>query len=159
MPFIDKIKLAWIMLRYHKTYADAVDLYSRYVGNWGGDATVWRIDAVKNGVVTASRTLTPSADLKLEVKTSSTVLKEGDTYDMAAVRIRILDGNGATAVYAQLPVSFRTEGDIELVGPSIATAEGGMTGTYVRTVGNTGEGRLFINVPGLDPVEVNFEVN
>ncbi len=159
MPFIDKIKLAWIMLRYHKTYADAVDLYSRYVGNWGGDATVWRIDAVKNGVVTASRTLTPSADLKLEVKTSSSVLKEGDTYDMAAVRIRILDGNGATAVYAQLPVSFRTEGDIELVGPSIATAEGGMTGTYVRTVGNTGEGRLFINVPGLDPVEVNFEVN
>ena len=158
MPMTDKLKLAWIMLRYRKTYADAVDLYSRYVGNWGGDATIWRIDAVKDGIVNASRTLTPSAELSLEVKASSLTLYEKDTYDMAALRIRILDGNGATAAYAQLPVSFRTEGDIELVGPACATAEGGMTGTFVRTVGRSGNGKLIIEVSGLEPEEILFEV-
>ena len=158
MPLADKLKLAWIMLRYRKTYADAVDLYSRYVGNWGGDATIWRIDAVKDGVVTASRTLTPSAKLTFDVRVSSRTLCEKDTYDMAAVRIRILDGNGATAAYAQLPVSFRTEGDIELVGPSCATAEGGMTGTYVRTAGHPGSGKLIIESPGLQAEEILFDI-
>ena len=49
MPVKDKLKLAWIMIRYKLTYSDAVVLYGKYVSNWGGDATVWRFDALKNG--------------------------------------------------------------------------------------------------------------
>ncbi len=158
MPLPDKLKLAWIMLRYKMTYADAADLYGKYVGNWGGDATVWRFDAVRNGEVVCSRTLTPSAVLSLDVRASSLELKEGDTYDMAAVRIRILDGNGNVAHYAQLPVSFKAEGEIEIAGPGCAAAEGGMTGTYVRTTGRTGSGKLTISVPGLEPAELQFSV-
>lgn len=158
MPLRDKLKLAWIMLRYKLTYADAVELYGKYVSNWGGDATVWRLDALRNGEVINSRTLTPSAELRLEVRANTSELKEGDTYDMAAVRIRIADGNGNTAHYAQLPVSFRAEGAVSIVGPGCATAEGGMTGTYVRTTGDTGTGRLIISVPGLNPAELCFNV-
>ncbi|MBP1554614.1 MAG: glycoside hydrolase family 2 protein [Oscillospiraceae bacterium] len=158
MPLRDKLKLAWIMLRYKKTYADAVELYGKYVSNWGGDATVWRLDAVKNGEVINSRTLTPSAELRLEVIANTSELKEGDTYDMAAVRIRIADGNGNTAHYAQLPVSFRAEGAVSIVGPHCATAEGGMTGTYVRTTGTAGTGRLIISAPGISPAELSFSI-
>ena len=158
MPLRDKLKLAWIMLRYKLTYADAVELYGKYVSNWGGDATVWKLDAVKNGNAIQSRTLTPSAELHLEVRTSSAELTEGDTYDMAAVRIRIADGNGNTAHYAQLPVSFRAEGAVSIVGPDCAAAEGGMTGTYVRTTGTAGTGRLIISAPGLSPAELPFTV-
>ncbi|MDO5138335.1 MAG: glycoside hydrolase family 2 TIM barrel-domain containing protein [Oscillospiraceae bacterium] len=158
MPIKDLLKMGWAMLRYHLTYSEGVDLYGKYVGNWGGEATVWRFDSIKDGNVVCSKTLCPSADLHIEAKTSTDVLTEGDTYDMAAVRIRIMNEYGNVASYAQLPISFRTEGEIELVGPKAACAEGGMTGTYVRTTGNKGTGKLFIEAPGLDPIVLDFRV-
>ncbi len=85
------------MLRYKMSFADGVALYGKYVGNWGGEATRWRFDAVQDGNVVRSVTLCPSAKLHLEVKVSRTTLREQDTYDMAAVRVRILDENGTPA--------------------------------------------------------------
>ena len=79
--------------------------------------------------------------LYTSVTPSATVLQEGDTYDMAGVRVRILDENGSPAVYAQLPRTCAGTGAAALVGPAAATAEGGMGGTYLRTVGQTGTAR------------------
>ena len=59
--------------------ADGVALYGKYVGNWGGEATRWRFDAVQDGNVVRSVTLCPSAKLHLEVKVSRTALREKDT--------------------------------------------------------------------------------
>lgn len=44
---------------------------------------------LKNGEVVKSVTKGPSWDLHLEVKTSSEHLKEGKTYDVASIRIRV----------------------------------------------------------------------
>jgi beta-galactosidase len=77
---------------------------------------------------------------------------------MAAVRIRLLDEWGNVASYAQLPLSFKVSGEIELVGPELATAEGGMTGCYIRSTGKAGKGTLKISGQGLDSVEIEFEV-
>lgn len=158
MPMKYKLKMARCMLRYRMRYQDGVDLYGKYVANWGGEATRWRFDAIKNGQVIASVTKCPSAKLHLEVIPSSTKLHIGDTYDMAAVRIRVLDAYGNIAPYAQLPVIFHTEGAIQLVGQEGAAAEGGMTGTYVRTMGLSGKARLRILAPGVEPVTVEFTV-
>lgn len=81
-----------------------------------------------------------------------------DTYDMAAVRVRILDENGAPAPYAQFPVQFAVEGSAALVGPQTAVAEGGMTGTYLRTVGTAGEALLTVSAPQTQPVAVRFTI-
>ena len=106
----------------------------------------------------ASLTICPSAKLQLEVKASATTLREGNTYDMAAIRVRILDGNGNIAPYAQNPVKFTVEGPLELVGPDVATAEGGMTGTYVKTNFFKGKAKLTVSSPGLETVTVEFTV-
>ena len=139
-------------------YEDAVALYGKYIGNWGGEATKWRLDAETDGEVVASVTYCPSAKLHLEVTPSHTELREGDTYDMAAVRIRILDEYGNPSPYAQLPVQLALEGPAELVGPAVVTAEGGMTGTYVRTLGKTGEARLTITTDRTEPVVLIFKI-
>ena len=107
----------------------------------------------------ASRTLCPSAKLHLEVVPSHTELKEGNTYDMAAVRVRILDEYGNLAPFAQLPVRFALEGDAELVGPDVSTAEGGMCGTYIRSVGKTGTARLSISTPQTADVVLEFQIS
>ena len=154
----DMAKIGYAMMKYGLKYSDAVALYGKYVGNWGGEATVWRLDAEKDGEVVASVTCCPSAKLHLEVTPSHTELTEGDTYDMAAVRIRVLDEYGNVAPYAQLPVQFALEGDAELVGPAVVTAEGGMTGTYIKTVGRPGQAKLTITTAQTEPVTVMFTV-
>ena len=77
---------------------------------------------------------------------------------MASVRIRILDEYGNVAPYAQVPVRFTLEGDAELVGPDVVTAEGGMTGTYLKTTGKTGTAKLTITTAQTDPITLEFTI-
>ena len=155
----DMAKMGYAMVKYGMKYQDAVALYGKYIGNWGGEATVWRLDAEKDGRVVKSVTCSPSARLHLEVTPSHTQLIEGDTYDMAAVRIRILDEHGNIAPYAQLPVKLQLEGAAELVGPDVVCAEGGMTGTYIKTTGNGGEAVLTVSTAQTESVTVRFTVS
>jgi beta-galactosidase len=152
----DMAQLGYAMVKYGMKYEDAVKLYGKYIGNWGGEATAWRLDGIQNGEVVTSYTCCPGTKLHLEVTVSHTDLREGDSYDMAAVRVRILDENGNIAPYAQLPVEFSLEGDAQLVGPRVVTAEGGMTGTYVKTLGREGTAELRISTAQTEPVTVNF---
>ena len=155
---VDYTRMAWAMVRYKLTMDDAVKLYGKYIGNWGGEATVWRFDAMECGEVVASVTCCPSAKLHLEVRASHTVLTEGDTYDMAAVRIRVLDEFGNVAPYAQLPIKLTLEGAAELVGPDIVTAEGGMCGTYIRTTGIPGQAVLTVSTAQTEPMTLHFHI-
>ncbi|MCR5611728.1 MAG: glycoside hydrolase family 2 protein [Clostridiales bacterium] len=159
LPLKYKLKMGWCMVKYGLTYEDGVRLYGKYIGNWGGAVTSWRFDAKKDGNVVASVTKKPSRLLHLDVLPSSRELTEGDTYDMAAVRIRVLDENGAVAPYAQLPVKLTLEGEAELVGPSVVTAEGGMCGTYVRTVGKKGSARLTVSTDQTEPIIIDYTIN
>ncbi|MBQ3193016.1 MAG: glycoside hydrolase family 2 protein [Oscillospiraceae bacterium] len=154
----DIAKMGYAMVKYGLKYEDAVALYGKYIGNWGGEATVWRLIAVKNGEVIATHTCKPSARLHLEVMPSHVHLKEGNTYDMASVRVRIVDENGNVAPYAQLPVQFTLEGDAQLVGPAVVTAEGGMTGTYLKTTGKSGEAKLTIHTDQTEDVTLLFKI-
>lgn len=161
MPAPDRLRMGYAMLRYGISIQDGHDLYAKYVGNWGGESTVWRFDAVRGGKVVKTVRKGPAKKLHAEVTASSNELREGDTYDMAAVRIRITDDNGNTASYAQLPVHFEVSGGIDLIGPEYVTAEGGMCGTYVRTKGRqeAGSASLRITVPGLEAVTLSFSIS
>ena len=66
--------------------------------------------------------------------------------------------NASPAAYAQLQLQFAASGAAALVGPSIATAEGGMGGTYIRTIGQTGTASLTVAAPQCEPVTVTFSV-
>lgn len=158
LPAYYKAKMLWCMTRYGMKYQDGVELYNKYVANWGGEATVWRFDAVKDGRTAESVTCRPSTRLHLEVRVSHTALTERNSYDMAAVRVRVLDENGNPAPYAQLPVTFAPSGEAELTGPSVVTAEGGMCGTYVRTRGRAGDASLTVHTEQTEDVTVRFTV-
>ena len=158
MPPEDKAKMEQCMKRYGMSFEDMNALYGKYIGNWGDTSTVWRFDAVNGGKTVASVTKCSSAKLRLNVTVSHTELTEGETYDMAAVRIRVTDDYGNPAPYAQLPVAFTLTGDAELVGPSIIALEGGSGGTYVRTVGRSGSAVLTISNSQTEAVSVKFTV-
>ncbi len=158
LPLPEKLRMAAVMRRFDLSYTDGVELYNKYVGNWGGEATRWRYEARVGGETVAVRESCPGSALHLELRVSQTALHEGDQYDMAAVRVRVLDENGNIAPYAQLPVQWTLRGALELAGPALSVAEGGMTGCYVRTVGESGEASLTVTAGDLEPVTVAFTV-
>ena len=77
---------------------------------------------------------------------------------MALIRLRVLDDNGHLASYAQLPLHLHVSGAAELVGPTVVTAEGGMTGCYIRTVGQPGEAVLTVIGERMAPLELRFDI-
>ena len=159
LPLKNMAQLAWCMAHYKMKYEEGVELYGKYVGSWGGGSTEWRFEAVRNGKPAKSVTKSPRTKLHLEVKASHTELLESDAYDMAAVRIRVLDDLNNTASYAQVPIMFETEGDIELAGASAVTVEGGMCGTYIRTKENGKEGTLTIRAEGMGEQRIVFTIH
>ena len=158
LPPADKIRLGLLNSRYEFTEEEARRLYGKYVSNWGGASTVWRFDAIRDGQVVLSRTICPNTHLHLEAKISSDTLTEGDTYDMALIRLRILDENGLSAPYAQLPLHLHVSGAAQLVGPTVVTAEGGMTGCYLKTIGEAGEAVLTVIGERMSPLELHFTI-
>ena len=148
-------KFARLMLLKGFKFSDGVELYGKYVGNWGGEATKWCFDAVRDGSIVGSVTRSPGQRAKLEFRVSKTLLREGDTYDAAAVRIRAVDEYGNLAPYWQEPVIFKCSGPIELIGPEVISLKGGSGGCYVKSCGKSGAAKLSIN--GTE-IEFNVEV-
>lgn len=147
-------KFARLMLLKGFKFSDGVELYGKYIGNWGGEATKWRFDAVKGGKLICSVTRSPGQRVHLEVSTSKTKLCEGDTYDAAAVRIRAVDEHGNLAPYWQEPVLLKCSGPIVLIGPEIISLKGGSGGCYVKTCGSSGSAELCVN-----DIKIKFEIN
>ena len=158
LPATDKAKLSFAMMHYGLTQEDGARLFGKYVNNWGDRCTRWRFDAVKEGKTVLSRTCVPSTRLHLEASVSADTLHDGATYDMALIRLRIADENGNTACYDQIPLSFHLSGAAELVGPTAAAAEGGMTGTLIRTVGRSGDAVLTVIGTHMQPLTLTFHV-
>ena len=147
-------KFAKLMLFKGFKFSDGYELYGKYVGNWGGEATVWRFDAVKNGEVVKSVVKMPGQQVQLDISASSTHLTEGDTYDATAVRIRAIDGLGNPAVYWQEPIALRCDEGLEIIGPHVISLKGGSGGTYVKTCGVAGKARLYVG-----GIAIEFEIS
>lgn len=139
------LKFAKLILFKGFSISDGYELYGKYVGNWGGEATKWRFDAVKNARVVASVTRQPGVKPTLTAVASKTTLTEEASYDVAAIRIKALDGDGNVCTYYNEPVLLRAEGAVELIGPSVISLKGGCGGTYVKTTGSGGKGSLTVN--------------
>lgn len=146
------------MLLYGMKYSDAVELYNKYIGNWGGTATVYRFEAIQDRNVVKAVIKKPMKQLHLEVTCSHTTLLEGQTYDVAAIRIRACNEDGAVLSFSQAPIKFVTTGDIELIGPGMTSLHGGMGGTYVKTMGKTGHGQLVLQSEVFPKVTIDFTV-
>lgn len=141
-------RILWIGIRcmvfYHMNFGDAVRLYNKYIGDWGGTSTVYRFEAIKNGKVVKTVTKEPMTKAHLEVKASAAELREQNSYDVAEIRISMLDENNNRLYFYNDSLVLKTKGPIELIGSEVIAMQGGMTGAYVKTVGKSGKAALTI---------------
>ena len=156
------LKILWIAAQcfvvYHMSMDEIVSLYTKYIGDWGGEATRYRFEAVKDGKVVKTVIKTTMEQPGMKVNVSKTILEDGNSYDAAAIRIQAVDENENILSYCGEALKLSTEGPIELIGPDVIPLRGGMTGTYVKTTGEKGKAVLTIYNPQLGEVKVNFEV-
>ena len=158
LPPSAKLLAEKCMLRYGMTMESATDLYNKYMSNWGGTVRTYRLEAIVNGEVARTVERRPVTSAALTVDVSGNVLTEGASYDMAAVRIRVVSQDNAVLPFYQEPLKLRVEGPIEIVGPDCVAPRGGMCGTYVKTTGEAGEAVLYIESANLAPVTIRFTV-
>lgn len=146
------------VIQYKMKPMDLVNLYTKYVGNWGETATVYRFEAIKNGEVVKTVVKQPMKQLYLDTKVSHTKLHEGNTYDVAAIRIRAVDENNNIMPYFQDPIKVEVEGPVTVIGHDIISLKGGMGGLYLKTTGEKGAVRVRLVNPQLETVQLDFEV-
>ena len=149
------LKLA---LLYHIDFAEVTRLYTKYIGDWGGTATVYRFDAIKDGKVVKSVTKEPVREIRLEAEADHTILTEQHSYDVALVRIRAVDDHGNVLPFYQEPVRLIAEGDISIIGPDTIALQGGMGGTYVKSTGRSGQGALLLQSQTAGEVRIPFQI-
>ena len=128
-------KAAILAAKYHLTRSDAVKLYNKYIGNWGGKVASYKFEAVKGEDVVREIVIQPSSRIHVEARPNTNTLIEGRTYDVALVRLRAVDGNNRLLNFCNDPVSFEVTGPIRIIGPSTVSLSGGMGGVYVRSTG------------------------
>ncbi len=158
LPFSIKLLAVKCMIKYRMKLSDAVDLYGKYIGNWGGTSTTYRFEAVKDGEAVKVVEKSPMHEKQLTTDCSHTELHPVNTYDVAAVRFRMESESGNLLPFAQDILSLRTTGDIELIGPEHISLRGGMGGTYVRSKGESGTGKLLIFCEGMPEQSIEFTV-
>ncbi len=151
-------KAGFISVKYRLSMTEAVEYYNKYVGDWGSESTSYRFEAIKDGKVVKTATLAPMTKRRLKISVDHKKLKEGKSYDVAAVRIEDIDEFGNVLPFANDPLCLSTIGPIELIGPSIISLNGGMGGAYIKTTGKKGEARLIISSPDGKDTAVNFTI-
>ncbi|MBR3700156.1 MAG: glycoside hydrolase family 2 protein [Clostridiales bacterium] len=159
MPPKMKLTMVEAMARFKMKFDDAYMLFGKYIGNWGGEATRFRFDGIKDGKVVKTVTKSAMSGLRLVLDVSSNELVEGATYDVAAIRIKITDEYGNVMPFFNHQALLEVTGDIEVLGPALADINGGMGGVYVRSIGQEGKAAVKISLPdqGLSS-EVGFDI-
>ena len=153
------LKAGKLMLMYHMKMEEAVELYNKYIGNWGGESTVYRFEAIKNDEVVKVVEKKPMTGISFKVSVDHTELKEDYTYDVAAVRIEAVDEFGNVLPYFNDVVNFEIKGDADIIGPKTVAFSGGMGGTYIKTLGKAGKAKLKIKSPQAETVDIDFTIN
>jgi beta-galactosidase len=145
-----------LMLVYHMKPDDAVGLYNKYVGDWGGTSTKYRFEAIKDSVVVKVITKEPMHQAHLVVETDHQNMVEKSTYDVAALRITVRDENENILPFFSEPVMVETEGPVEVIGPLNFSLKGGMGGTYIKTTGVEGNATVTLKCGQTEIVQIEF---
>jgi beta-galactosidase len=144
LPFKHKFRIGLVMLRHKMKYEDLVDLWNKYVATWGNKLTVFAFKAYKDGKLMASKMFGQSTEFTLQVNPSKVLLVNEATYDVSRVEITLRDQYQTVCTYSSLPLSLKTTGPIQVIGPTTLPLYGGRIAVYVRSLKGRGKATLSI---------------
>jgi beta-galactosidase len=157
LPFKHKLRVGLVMFKHKMSYDDLVELWNKYVGTWGNKLTVFQFKAYKDGKLMASKMFGQSTEFSLSSKANKSILTNDETYDVARVEIALFDQYKTLCNYASLPLTFKCQGPIAVLGPTTVPLYGGRMSVYVRSLKGKGKATLHIQSDDYQS-KVEFEV-
>lgn len=158
LPLKVKLLALKLILTKELNFEEGYQLFGKYIGNWGQKVTAYRFEGIKDGKVVKVVTKEPMKSKKIQVDVDKKTLREETTYDVAAIRIKVIDNNENLMNYYQEPMLIQVKGELEIIGPKIISLKGGMGGTYVKTKGKAGKASVIITSDTMSPVEIEFNI-
>lgn len=147
LTILDTLRMGLFLARHHMNYADAVRLFTTYVGNWGSKEAIWRFEGLVGGKVVAQDAIASGLAPTITLKPSHTKLSlTSATYDMAHVNVVVARaGQCLPLSYANIGFTVSIEGPLVLASPAVSCTIGGCAVIYVRTQNIAGEAKLTVH--------------
>lgn len=146
LPLIDKIQMGILFVKYKMSFADAADLYGKYIAGWGEKSKTYRFDGIMKDTVVSQVIKSAADEFILRAKADCTLLTEEETYDVTRVSVCLTDPYGETLAYASQIVTCTVSGPLEIIGPSSFSLIGGARAFWVKTAGKKGTGHIEITL-------------
>lgn len=141
-----------------KTINGMVDIFTKYIGNWGDSQVSYRFEGYIGDECVKTVTKTAINKLSLEVSADSTELEENDTYDVTRIVLKAVDQNGNRMPFANNGITVRTTGPIEVIGPKTFSLLGGDRAFWIKTTGKSGKGIVKISAESLGEYFIDVKV-
>ncbi len=146
LPAKTKLRALKLMFRHKITMDDFVVLYNKYIGNWGMESVDIKIVGYQKNEIVAERVVSAYRKTQFDVRYSSTVLTEQNTYDVLQVFIKALDQNKNTLNYYFAPVNVEVEEGIEVYGPTHFCMIAGQASFYIKSKQKAGRFKVKITI-------------
>lgn len=158
LPLRYKLKMGIVMLRTKMPYSKAVDLYSKYIQNWGCKSLTYEFEGFIGGKAVLRTQKGVGGSSRLVVLPDASELREGDTYDVCRIVIKHTDEAGNILPFSNEAVSLASEGEGEIIGPERFALIGGARAFWVRSVGRSGKFRITVSSERFPAQTVEFTV-
>lgn len=154
-----RVAMGWQMRKHRLTYEKAVELFEKYIGNWGGKALVWRFEGIRDGKPVMAVETGAAPDGTLQVLPDRSSLSEELTWDACRIVVRHLDGHGNLCIYSRETIQIEVEGAGTLLGPSCIPLTGGAAAFWFRTNGQTGSAHVLVRSERYGDTELLLDVS
>ena len=143
-------EVVYAFLHGRMSFQKIYDIVTKYFANWGNEQITYTFEGYKDGQLIKTITRTAVNEISLIAKADSTVLHEGDTYDVTRIELCAVDQNGNRLPFANNAVNIRVDGPAKVIGPSSFALIGGDRAFWVRTIGKKGDIKLTVEAEGME---------
>lgn len=139
MPLINYLKVVAAYINGRMTFSQIYSIVTKYIANWGGTQVTYTFEGYKNGSLAKTVTKTSVTCTYLDIKADSSVLKEGETYDVTRIELVERDQNGNRLPFADTTIKISVRGPASVIGPTSFPLIGGARAFWLRTDGGKGK--------------------
>lgn len=159
LPLKYKLKMALVMAKTKMSFNDGVDLYGKYIGNWGRKRTELKFEGYIGDELVKTVIKESVTKPKLQVYADASKLVEEDTYDATRIVVKAVCQNNNVLPYANDVIKIETEGPIEVIGEDTVALIGGVRGIYIKTMGKVGFAKVTIKSANLGEETLVFNIS
>lgn len=133
-------------------------LFGKYCSSWGVKQVSYKFEGYINGKLVVTTEKGSAYETQLSVKCDSQTLCENETYDVVRIGIQALSQIGNVLNYDNSIIKVKTNGIVDIIGPSEFSLIGGQRAVWVKTNGQQGKALVTITSPDHGEQTIQIDV-